>query len=226
MPGKVASDSRHRLLKSTWEGNFVISVIEKSFPRTVPGEFPRTLKLARGTDRCRCPTCSEHFHSVGAFDRHRSGSVEPLARRCLDPDEMRAAGMVTRPDGFWITGRTGVYSPHVRLPRRDSRDPLSGGAHGRVAAMTARPDWARPGCRIFWGCREAYIAEVEPDSTVIVQLTRKDSFTRYRLTPAEADQQLRVGVLREFPPRKATTPAKHRGRLGRNAFESPPRASP
>lgn len=63
--------------------------------------------------RCRCSGCGEHFHSVGAFDKHRTGTYQPLARRCLSTDEMRDTGMVQRADGFWTTGKSGSYSPRV-----------------------------------------------------------------------------------------------------------------
>jgi hypothetical protein len=39
-----------------------------------------------------CPTCLEPFQSQGLFDKHRVGRYEPMERRCLTPDEMRAKG--------------------------------------------------------------------------------------------------------------------------------------
>ena len=52
-----------------------------------------------------CSACGEVFWSVGAFDRHRIGKYSPLSRRCLEADEMRAAGMVQTESGFWQSGR-------------------------------------------------------------------------------------------------------------------------
>jgi hypothetical protein len=46
-----------------------------------------------------CHACGEDFSSVGAFDAHRVGKHElnfpehADGRRCMDADEMRAAGM-------------------------------------------------------------------------------------------------------------------------------------
>lgn len=64
-------------------------------------------------NRCRCAACGEHFHSVGAFDMHRTGTYQPLTRRCLSPDEMRSAGRVQRANGFWMTGKKPGLSPRV-----------------------------------------------------------------------------------------------------------------
>ncbi len=54
-------------------------------------------------DRCRCPTCGEHFNSTYAFDRHRSGEWE--ARVCLSTDQMAARGMARNARGFWVSSR-------------------------------------------------------------------------------------------------------------------------
>ncbi len=61
-------------------------------------------------NRCQCAGppfagCGEYFNSTAAFDRHRAGSYSPMQRRCLTPDEMRAAGMSRNEAGFWITAK-------------------------------------------------------------------------------------------------------------------------
>jgi len=55
-----------------------------------------------------CASCLEDFSSVRAFDRHRVGCHDVLwsierkdGRRCLDADEMRAAGMALGARGRW-----------------------------------------------------------------------------------------------------------------------------
>lgn len=57
-------------------------------------------KLTVGSNLCQCGACGEYFRSPSAFDKHRTGDQE--ARRCLTPDEMRAAGMVVNEAGFWV----------------------------------------------------------------------------------------------------------------------------
>jgi len=52
--------------------------------------------------RCQCSACGEYFNRPSLFDRHRAGSYQPLARRCLSPDEMRAKGWRKNSAGFWI----------------------------------------------------------------------------------------------------------------------------
>ena len=52
-------------------------------------------------DRNQCPTCSEHFNSSRAFDKHRVGK-HGADRRCLTPMEMRAQGMAKNAAGFWV----------------------------------------------------------------------------------------------------------------------------
>jgi len=53
--------------------------------------------------RCKCGACGELFNSVRAFDRHRTGSFQPLMRRCRTPKEMQALRMSRKRAGFWIT---------------------------------------------------------------------------------------------------------------------------
>lgn len=43
--------------------------------------------------RCQCAGCSEYFNSVGAFDKHRTGSQKKDTRHCRTLDEMEKAGM-------------------------------------------------------------------------------------------------------------------------------------
>jgi hypothetical protein len=47
-----------------------------------------------------CASCGQDFASVRAFDRHRTGSHEH-GRRCLEADEMRAAGLELDSRGRW-----------------------------------------------------------------------------------------------------------------------------
>lgn len=51
-------------------------------------------------DRNQCRGCSAYFNSTRAFDKHRTGQ-HGVNRRCLNADEMKAAGMVLGADGFW-----------------------------------------------------------------------------------------------------------------------------
>jgi hypothetical protein len=53
-------------------------------------------------DRNQCQGCKEFFNSTYAFDKHRHGT-HGLDRRCLTSIEMKAKGMSTKEDGFWIT---------------------------------------------------------------------------------------------------------------------------
>ena len=46
--------------------------------------------------RCQCAACGEYFNSVGAFEKHRTGSHQKDSRRCLKADEMEKAGMFCR----------------------------------------------------------------------------------------------------------------------------------
>ncbi len=47
--------------------------------------------MLRG-DHCRCFTCGEHFNSTYAFDKRRTGTYQPMQRRCFTAAEMRANG--------------------------------------------------------------------------------------------------------------------------------------
>lgn len=58
------------------------------------------MKILRG-NRNQCGSCREYFNSNGAFEKHRTGQ-HGVDRRCRTPEEMRAIGMILRPDGFWI----------------------------------------------------------------------------------------------------------------------------
>lgn len=53
-------------------------------------------------DRNQCPSCSLHFRSSKAFDKHRTGQFG-IDRRCLTVPEMEVKGMSTNSQGFWIT---------------------------------------------------------------------------------------------------------------------------
>lgn len=59
-----------------------------------------------------CRSCDEDFGSLAAFDRHRSGthaylwsSDRPDGRRCLDVEEMKAAGLALNKLGGWSIGK-------------------------------------------------------------------------------------------------------------------------
>lgn len=58
-------------------------------------------RLPHGSRFCRCNACGEYFNSDYPFSMHRVGPYE--RRRCLTPDEMRAAGMVVSPKGYWLS---------------------------------------------------------------------------------------------------------------------------
>ena len=67
-------------------------------------------KVLRGS-RNQCPSCSRYFNSNGAFDKHRTGH-HGVDRRCMSTDEMEAAGMFIRPDGFWVGSAMKGYREH------------------------------------------------------------------------------------------------------------------
>ena len=52
--------------------------------------------------RCQCSACGEYFNRSSLFDRHRVGSFQPRARRCLSPDEMSEKGWRKNSAGFWV----------------------------------------------------------------------------------------------------------------------------
>ena len=61
--------------------------------------------LPVGSSVCQCGGCGAVFKSVTSFDKHRSGDMD--YRRCLTPDEMRAAGMSVNGLGQWIASAYG-----------------------------------------------------------------------------------------------------------------------
>lgn len=67
-------------------------------------------KVLRGY-RNQCSACSQYFNSNGAFSKHRTGH-HGVDRRCMTPSEMEGAGMVLRPDGFWIGSAMKGYKEH------------------------------------------------------------------------------------------------------------------
>lgn len=64
-------------------------------------------KVLKG-NRNQCSGCNEYFNSTGAFEKHRTGH-HGVDRRCMTADEMKAAGMILRPDGFWIGSEMKEY---------------------------------------------------------------------------------------------------------------------
>lgn len=74
------------------------------------------MKLLRG-DKNQCPGCGEYFNSTGAFEKHRTGKFG-VDRRCKTPEEMTAAGMVKKADGFWI----GSLKPKLNYGGEDGND--------------------------------------------------------------------------------------------------------
>jgi hypothetical protein len=58
-------------------------------------------KLLTGC-RCQCSGCDEHFNSLAAFDKHRTGAFGK-DRRCMTPEQMQAKGMSVTLRGWWIT---------------------------------------------------------------------------------------------------------------------------
>jgi hypothetical protein len=68
-----------------------------------------------------CTSCGESFASDRAFDRHRVGTFDPPARRCLSPNELLAAG--------WRRNRFEAWTPER---------PFAGSALGQFRTETAR----------------------------------------------------------------------------------------
>ncbi len=75
-------------------------------------------------DRCRCPMCGEYFNSTRAFDRHRTGTYQPLERRCLTTAEMEVRGMSRNVRGFWITSPMAILGARSRTGAEIGTDPL------------------------------------------------------------------------------------------------------
>ncbi len=48
-----------------------------------------------------CSGCGNNFHSVSAFDSHRTGSYHKKARTCLTEVEMLQKGMIQQKNGSW-----------------------------------------------------------------------------------------------------------------------------
>jgi hypothetical protein len=69
-----------------------------------PGDLP-----LRG-NQCLCRACGQYFKSVFAFEKHRTGTFRPMARRCRTEFEMRAVGMALR-GAFWISSEWNFNSP-------------------------------------------------------------------------------------------------------------------
>jgi hypothetical protein len=68
--------------------------------------------------RCQCSGCGEYFNSDTAFDMHRIGRFG-VDRRCMSPDEMRAAGMSKNAADWWIS--ESAETRNVPFPDRGSR---------------------------------------------------------------------------------------------------------
>jgi hypothetical protein len=84
-----------------------------------------------------CTACRGGFSSVTAFDRHRVGRhaytfAEGLelgledGRRCLDEDEMRAAGMALDRLGRWCITRDVEQARKLRIRSEGPREGLGG----------------------------------------------------------------------------------------------------
>ena len=61
-----------------------------------------TGKLTICSDICLCGACGEIFQTERGFNLHRAGN-HTSTRNCLDPDQMKQAGMVINASGRWGT---------------------------------------------------------------------------------------------------------------------------
>jgi hypothetical protein len=59
------------------------------------------VKISVGSMANQCPACGQRFHSISAFDSHRSGEYAAVHRRCLTSAEMTELGMVVNESGNW-----------------------------------------------------------------------------------------------------------------------------
>jgi len=75
-------------------------------------------------DRCQCTVCGELFNSTHAFDKHRTGTYSPLARRCLTVAEMTARGMSRNAAAFWIVSAMPILRFGTRETAAIGTDPL------------------------------------------------------------------------------------------------------
>ena len=58
-------------------------------------------KIIHGLRPEHCTVCHETFASTKAGDRHRVGSFQPYARRCLTTGEMVDAKLEQDSHGYW-----------------------------------------------------------------------------------------------------------------------------
>jgi len=58
------------------------------------------MRILKG-DKNQCTICNELFNSNRPFEMHRIGK-HGVNRRCMNKDEMLAAGMSVNERGFWI----------------------------------------------------------------------------------------------------------------------------
>jgi hypothetical protein len=98
-----------------------------SLQNKAPLRVRQTLTL-RG-DRGQCAACREYFNSTYAFDKHRVGRYTPMERRCLNPSEMRAKGMVISSPGFWISKPRSEAAP-------SSQEAAPSGGHGNALSTS------------------------------------------------------------------------------------------
>ena len=69
----------------------------------------------------QCSPCGEFFTGTTAFDRHRVGKHEPLARRCLTTSEMEAIGMYQDERGRWANPITEEKRAQLRALKEAAR---------------------------------------------------------------------------------------------------------
>src|SRR5579883_2762651 len=99
-----------------------------------------------------CTVCGEDFASLAAFDRHRVGRHaysyrqglrrEPPredGRRCLDPDEMRKAGLERDGRGHWRIALTDDERERLVSARGAARAAASDGLPAEGKAKTLSP---------------------------------------------------------------------------------------
>lgn len=95
-----------------------------------------------------CSECGCDFTSLAAFDRHRYGTNEPLARRCLTHEEMAEVGLrpLTAAElaESKYRGRAGIAELALGLGVVDASAENVAAARDRLARPWSMPQTAAP----------------------------------------------------------------------------------
>lgn len=65
------------------------------------GHCPQCDARWTGDDVCHCAACHMTFTTLRGFDAHRTGSFEPMRRRCRTENQLRAKGYEPNESNHW-----------------------------------------------------------------------------------------------------------------------------